>query len=245
MPKETNQTVNNALRLMECFSDSEELGITELAERIGVAKTAAARLVGSLTEFGYLRQNPRTKKYRLGVRLVYWGNLASERMEVAKYIDPLLRQLAAEFSLTAHMSIYENDAALIISKVSMGQVVYMSSRVGNSLELHASAMGKCMLAFGPEQRLMEYLEKTTLVRHTETTIVDKIKFLEECAVIRKLGYALDREEAHIGLSCVAVPLMDRGGNVIAAISLSGQTKVVNMRQEEIRERLLAVSRSFF
>lgn len=245
MPKETNQTVNNALRLMECFSDSEELGITELAERIGVAKTAAARLVGSLTEYGYLRQNPGTRKYRLGVRLVYWGNLASERMEIANQLNPLLRQLASEFSLTAHMSVLENNAALIISKVSMGQVVYMSSRVGNSLELHASAMGKCMLAFGPKQWCLEYLETANLVRHTETTIVDKQKLLEECAVIRHKGYAMDREEAHMGLSCLAVPLLDHGGNLVAAISLSGQTRVVNLRMEEIRDRLLSFSRSLF
>ena len=91
MPKELSQTVSNALRLMECFSEAEELGITELAAEIGVGKTVAARLVGTLAEYGYLSQNPSTRRYRLGHKLAYWGSLAQERNEIVRAVEPYLQ----------------------------------------------------------------------------------------------------------------------------------------------------------
>ena len=233
MPKEVSQTVVNALRLLECFAEEEELGITELAADINVGKAAAARLVGSLVEFGYLRQNPQTRKYRLGLRLAFFGNLVSERSEIVQLVEPWLRELSQKFQVTAHLAIRDHFDALIACKVTMGPMVYMNSRVGTTLPIHACAMGKCLLAYDQGNLLEEFLETHTLTRLTEKTITDPREFRAELGQIRRQGYALDNEESNLGLSCIAVPLLNSGGQAVAAISLSGQTMFMQRNQGNI------------
>ena len=240
MAKEVSQTVVNALRLLECFGQEEELGITELAADIGVGKAVAARLVSSLGEFGYLRQNPQTRKYRLGLKLVYWGSLAQERNEIVQLVEPYLWTLSQEFQVSAHMAVLDHFAALITCKVTRGPIVYMNSRVGTSLPIHACATGKCLLAYSSEQFLQEFLGTQPLVRFTEQTITDPDVFLEEAQRIRQQGYALDNEESNLGLSCMAVPLLNAGGQITAAISLSGQTKFMKKNHVAILRRLREV-----
>lgn len=240
MPKEQSQTVVNSLRLLECFSDSEELGITELAAAIGIGKTVTARLVSSLAEFGYLWQNPVTKKYRLGLKFLYWGSLVAERSEITRLADPYLRVLSKTFQLTSHLAVWDNNGAMIIGKVTMGPMVYMDSRVGTTLPIHASAVGKCLLAYAPLEIQEEYLSNIRLVQYTENTHVDKKYFWEECMQVRQQGVAFDNEESNLGLSCMAVPILDSRGRAVAAISTSGQTRSVVARKEEILAKLREV-----
>lgn len=237
MPREVSQSVVNALRIMECFSKEEELGITDLSETIGVGKTVIARLVSSLEKFGYLRQNPATRKYRLGMKLVYLGSLVQDRKELVQLVDPYLQLLSREFQISAHLAVQENNGSLVLSKVSMGPVVYMDSRVGASLPLHASATGKCLLAFGEKKATETFINNCVLKRYTDMTITDPSQFREEICKIQKDGFAMDNEESNIGLSCVGVPLLDGRGNLIAAISLSGQTQFVCKEIMKLLQRL--------
>lgn len=237
MTKEVSQTVINALRLLECFTREEELGITELAAEIGAGKAVAARLVGSLTEFGYLRQNPKTRKYRLGLRLMYWGELVKERSELVQVAEPYLRELSQEFQLTTHLAILEHHSPLIVCKVAMGPIVYMDSRVGSTLPTHACATGKCLLAFEHQRVLAEFLNSRPLVQLTQHTITEPDAFLREIELIRQRGYAVDDEESNEGLSCMAVPLLNGDGRAVAAVSISGQSPAVQKNQRDILQRL--------
>lgn len=160
----------NALRLLECFAREEELGITDLSEAVGVGKTVTARLVSSLEQFGYLRQNPAARKYRPGMKLVYLGSLVQDRKEIVQLVEPCLRLLSREFQVSAHLAVQERYGSLVMSKVSMGPMVCMDSRVGNTLPLHASATGKCPLAFGGEQGVEQYMRNCELTRCTDMTI---------------------------------------------------------------------------
>ena len=233
MPKEQSQTVVNALRLLECFSTEEEIGISDLASYIGVGKAVAARLVGSLMEFGYLQQNPKTRKYRLGPKLAYWGSLVRERSEIASLAEPTLRALSQKFQVTAHLALRDHYAVRIACKVTMGPIVYMSSRVGSTLPIHACAMGKCLLAYEEDQVISEFLNAYALTRLTEQTITDPEDFRRELLRVRSNGYAMDNEESNIGLTCFAVPLFDSGGHAVAAMSLSGQTTFMKKYAEII------------
>lgn len=242
MSREVSQNVVNALRLLECFAKEEELGITDLSEAVGVGKTVTARLVSSLEQFGYLRQNPATRKYRLGMKLVYLGSLVQDRKEIVQLVEPCLRLLSREFQVSAHLAVQERYGSLVMSKVSMGPMVYMDSRVGNTLPLHASATGKCLLAFGGEQGVEQYVRNCELTRYTDMTITTPAALRKELREIRTRGYAVDNEESIIGLTCVAVPLLDARGHLVAAISLSGQTQFVLKKKSEIVRRLGDVQR---
>ena len=242
MSREVSQNVVNALRLLECFAKEEELGITDLSEAVGVGKTVTARLVSSLEQFGYLRQNPATRKYRLGMKLVYLGSLVQDRKEIVQLVRPCLRLLSREFQVSAHLAVQERYGSLVMSKVSMGPMVYMDSRVGNTLPLHASATGKCLLAFGGEQGVEQYVRNCELTRYTDMTITTPAALRKELREIQTRGYAVDNEESIIGLTCVAVPLLDARGHLVAAISLSGQTQFVLKKKSEIVRRLGDVQR---
>lgn len=232
----------NALRLLECFAKEEELGITDLSEAVGVGKTVTARLVSSLEQFGYLRQNPAARKYRPGMKLVYLGSLVQDRKEIVQLVEPCLRLLSREFQVSAHLAVQERYGSLVMSKVSMGPMVYMDSRVGSTLPLHASATGKCLLAFGGGQGVEQYMRNCELTRCTDMTITTPAALQEELREIRTRGYAVDNEESIIGLTCVAVPLLDARGHLAAAISLSGQTQFVVEKKSEIVRRLGDVQR---
>ena len=242
MSREVSQNVVNALRLLECFAKEEELGIIDLSEAVGVGKTVTARLVSSLEQFGYLRQNPATRKYRLGMKLVYLGSLVQDRKEIVQLVEPCLRLLSREFQVSAHLAVQERYGSLVMSKVSMGPMVYMDSRVGNTLPLHASATGKCLLAFGGEQGVEQYVRNCELTRYTDMTITTPAALRKELREIQTRGYAVDNEESIIGLTCVAVPLLDARGHLVAAISLSGQTQFVLKKKSEIVRRLGDVQR---
>lgn len=170
MSLEVSQNVVNALRLLECFAKEEELGITDLSEAVGVGKTVTARLVSSLEQFGYPRQNPAARKYRLGMKLVYLGSLVQDRKKIVQLVEPCLRLLSREFQVSAHLAVQERYGSLVMSKVSMGPMVYMDSRVGNTLPLRAGAAGKCLLAFGGERGAEQYVRNCELTRYTDMTI---------------------------------------------------------------------------
>ncbi len=245
MGKEVNQTVIKAFRIIECFSDDEELGITELAKKINAGKTVTERLVASLQEFGYLRQNEGNKKYRLGLRFAYWGNLVQERNELVQVVEPYLKELSRKYNVTAHMAVRDNDEALIVAKVVGGPFVYMDSRVGTTLPIHACATGKCLLAFGDDDSLQAFLKQGALKRFTDHTITDVNRFLEEMDIIRERKYAVDDEESNVGLSCLAIPLFANNGKVAAAISISGQTSFIQKNKDELIASLRSVQQKLF
>lgn len=240
--KEVSQNVVNALRLLECFVESEELGITELAMEIGVSKTVAARLVSSLESFGYLRQNPNTKKYRLGLKLVYLSSLVKDRKELIQLINPYLRKLSQEYQVSAHLAVYDKRGAMIVDKVTAGPLIYMDSRVGAVLPIHACATGKCLLAYGDEKETHRIVHNLTLERFTDQTITDPRILEDELCLIRKRGYALDAEESNPGLYCIAVPIFNSGKTIVAAISLSGQARFMIENTPQILASLKKVQR---
>lgn len=237
MAKETNQTVNNALEVVECFVSADEIGIREIAEKLHVGIASAARLVASLESYGYLQQNPNTKKYRLGTRFLYWASLSKDRNEIVYLLQPYLEHVAEQFQATAHLSVWDKDKVLILRKIIRGQVVTMSSREGSTLPAHACAMGKCLLAFRNEDEVNDFINSNKFETYTENTITDRKKLLKEIAQVKKNGYAIDNEEASIGLYCVAIPLTDRRNRVVAACSLSGLPKVMRGNKNEILKAL--------
>ena len=239
--REVSQTVINALRLIECFHDKEELGITELAGETGIGKTAVARLVSSLEAFGYLRQNPSTKRYRLGLKFVYLSSLVQDRKELVNLVDPYLHSLSQEFQVTAHLAVYDKRGSLIADKVTSGPMVYMDSKVGTVLPIHACATGKCLLAFG-EERIWRNLLTAPLEKFTDRTVTDPVMFEKDLIKIKEQGYAVDDGESNVGLYCISVPLFDQGGTVVAAVSLSGQEWFMVENREKILARLFAVQK---
>ena len=242
--KDVSQSTENALRILDCFIEKDELGISELSRTLGLGKASVSRLVAALENRKFLKQNVRTGKYRLGIRLMLFGSLFQERNDLARAFSGVMTSLAAKYQATAHLSCINGTDMLVVNKVSAGPLVYMQSRIGGTMTAYASATGKCVLAFSATEQLEKFLENVNFIELTEHTITDKAEFLAQLNAIKRNGYALDDEESTIGLYCVGVPILDMSGNPIAAMSISGSKTMLQGRTDEIISDLkIAVSQS--
>lgn len=229
---EYSQSVTNALRLLGCFVEREERGISELSRELGLSKSAVARLVASLEAGRLLMQNAETGKYRLGAGFLLYGDLVRERSELSRALAPALTLLAEEYQATAHLAVLSGGELTIAAKVSAGPFVYMSSRVGGTLPIHASATGKCLLAWMPMEQRRALLDKAELRRFTDSTITSREALEAELSAILARGYALDDGETHEGLYCIGCPVLDAAGRAVAAVSVSGSRAALEPRRDE-------------
>ncbi|MCG0276309.1 MAG: IclR family transcriptional regulator [Thermosediminibacteraceae bacterium] len=232
------QSIERAMRILEELAEEEDgIGVTELSSRVGLHKSTVHRILNTLLRMGYVEQNPKSEKYRLGTKLLYLGGAILDRMDIRKESHELLKQLAEEVNETVHLVIPDNDKALYIDKIDSKRTIRMYSQIGRHVPLHASAVGKAILAFSSPEYVQKVIKKG-LDRYTRNTIVDPDRLIEHLKEIRAQGYAVDDEENEEGIRCVGAPVFDYTGKVIAAISISGST--VTIPAERVPELALKV-----
>ena len=231
--KELSNSVDNACRLLSCFSDAEQMGISELARNCSLSKATVSRLIASLEKNGFVMKNRLSGKYELGLSFLIYGSYARERNVLANSFDEALRDLAKKYNATAHLAAMVNNELIILNKISEGGFIYMSSRIGCSLDAYATATGKCILAYSPAREVEKYVAGVSLVKKTDKTITSPEALYDELYTIRRNGYALDDGETHDGLFCVAAPALDVNGKPIAAVSVSGRKEILAPLAKEI------------
>lgn len=214
-------SVANALRVVKAFSDEEsELGISDLARRLGLAKSTVHRLASTLLEEGVLEQNAGDEKYRLGLALFELGALVRRKMDFTAAARPFLRMLMEKTGETAHLAILDHGSVLYMITHESQQAIRVSSNVGTRAPAHSTAVGKALLAFQPEEWIDRVVARG-LPASTPNTITDAKALRRELAAVRARGYAVDDEESEIGLRSMAAPIRADSGNVVAAISVAG------------------------
>ncbi len=213
-------SVANAIRLTQAFSEHEyEMGISALATRLGLAKSTVHRLASTLVEYNMLEQNKETGKYRLGLALFELGTLVRRKMEVAPAAQSEIHALAEATGETIQLAILDHLSVLYIRIRESRQAVRTSSTLGTRAPAHCTSVGKVLLAFQPPDVVQAVIEHG-LERHTANTVTDPDALRAELGAIRTRGYAIDDEEMEVGLRCVAAPIRDHSGRVVAAISVA-------------------------
>ncbi len=213
-------SVANAIRLTKAFSESEyEMGISALATRLGLAKSTVHRLASTLVEYDILEQNRETGKYRLGLALFELGTLVRRKMDAASESQAQIHALADSSGETVQLAILDHLSVLYIRIRESRQAVRMSSGLGSRAPAHCTSVGKALLAYQPPEIVQQVIDNG-LKRYTVNTITERAALLEELASIRSRGYAIDDEEIEVGLRCIAAPIRDPSGPVVAAISVA-------------------------
>lgn len=219
-------TVTNALRLLEAFQDKDEIGVAELARRLGLHKNNVFRLLATLEQGGYIEQNPVNERYRLGLRCHLLGQAFVRGHGLLARARPLLEELAAETGETVHLAVLDPLAFRVVHLDGEAPVREIAARlrVGRATPLHCTALGKALLGCSAEARWRAYEEQVVsgdaLPALTARTNRDPDKFFDELRSVAARGYAYDLEELEEGLACVAAPVFDAGGAVVAALSVS-------------------------
>ena len=217
-------SVTSALLVMKAFSAEEaEIGISSLAKRLGLAKSTVHRLAVTLAAEGFLEQNPENGRYRLGLSLFTLGALARRRMDVSNVSRPLLGVLRDKTQEAATLAIMSRTSIMYLHNLESGQAIGIRAYIGDLKPAHCTAEGRVLLAHSAPSVVAEVL-KEGLNARTGKTIVDVESFTRALDDVRTAGYAIDDEESEVGMRCIAAPVRDISGKVIAAVGLAGPTQ---------------------
>jgi len=250
-PNNLVQTIERASSILDILGQSPDgISIRELSSKIKLPKGTIHRLLSSLSYFGYVRQDPKTRNYLLGFKLVELGNLLLNQLDLRKEAEPFLKDLAERTKETVHMVLLDRNEVVYIDKVETDQHtsgLRMASRVGLRNPAHSSAVGKVLLAHFSEEELNNFTKEKGLLKRTENTITDPGRLREHLSIVRAQGYAIDDEENEKGIRCVAAPIYNEVGKPVAAMSISGPAfritkKVIQESlKKEVMETALKVS----
>lgn len=237
-------TVTKLCRVMEQFQERPSFGITDLARRTELLPSDVHRILTSLRAFGYVEQDPETKKYRLGFSLLRLGLTVFRRNQLREKAHPVLVRLSQKIAAATYLALLDERElkVLLVDQVEGPNDPVFKDHLGGSQRLHCTALGKIIMANVSRDTALAALEKSSLTRYTRHTITDISTLELEFEEIRRLGYAVDREEYTNGMCCLASPLRDHAGSVVGAISTSmPSAQFVAWDESTLAAQLKAVS----
>jgi IclR family KDG regulon transcriptional repressor len=218
---EVLSSVHNAVRILQEFSlEKKELGISELSERLGLAKSTIFRLVKTLSESHLVEKNEETHKYRLGIGAFELGFMVYHTMDIRLQALPILEKLMKSTRKVVRLGIYDKGGVVYLSKRVPEDDYGTISEEGNRVPSYCTAVGKVLLANQKEIEIERVLSGK-LTAFTPKTIVDVDKLRMQLSEVSRTGYATTYEELRTGICSVAVPVYNDMDKVIAAISLTG------------------------
>lgn len=241
----TVKSLVKALRILELLADGNQPAytLTELSRGLRLHVSTVHRLLVNLVRQGFVELDPAAGGYKLSFRVLRMGLKVLDRLEFRRVADPLLRQLNQQTQETVHLAILHGDRAVSIEKFGSPQPVGLTAPLGGVLPLHCTGVGKTLLAFHGDDLAKRIAEPNGLERYTDRTITSPPQLRKELARIREEGYAVDNEEAVVGLRCVAAPIFDHTGQAVAAFSVAGPaTRVTLARVPGISRLVCETSR---
>jgi len=219
---EKNSTLSRAFALLDCFSvDRPALGVREAARMVKLSTSTTGRLMSLLKDMGVLRQNPETKLYSLGGRVLSWAGVYSSTLDVRNAAIGLMKELWQETQETISLYVLEGDERVCVERLESQQNVRIVARLGKRLPLYAGSAGKVFLAFLPPARCKEILDRTDFYPLTPFTYTVRQDLETELGIIAGQGFAVSHGEWVADASGVAAPIFAGGREIVAVLTISG------------------------
>ncbi len=237
------QSVARALSILETVCESNQpMSVQEISAVLGISRTTAHGLVNTLVACKYLEKEQLTRKYMPTSKMYAMSCAYPHKLKVMQAANPYLRDLLTRYRQTIHLGVMSTNDDVLLLKAYFPERVPNLTRVFN-LPMHATGIGKTMLAFLPNARREAILEKTELTPYTKNTVTDKDRLREEIEDIRQRGYGFDTAEYLDNTFCVGFPILNEQDEAIAAFSISGQQKDIEPLFSEIIPDSLQVSKT--
>ena len=247
-------SVTTAIHLLKTFSvEDEDLGISELAKRLGVAKSTVHRLASALLDEGLLQQNPETGRYCLGIGLFTLGSLVRSRLDVTSESRQILNDLREKTGENVRLAVLERQSAVLLHDLEGPQTLRLRSATGQLRPAFCTAEGLCLLSGLREPDLKKFLSAPRTQRRPGTP-VDEEELRNQIRRVKRLGYAIEDEICDEGTRCIAAPIYNGDGRIVAAIGVAGPRARIRKSQfpklaqtimasaEQVSERLGYIKR---
>jgi IclR family acetate operon transcriptional repressor len=215
------ESVGNALALLLLYKDRHAIRVAEASDALGVARSTAHRLLAMLQHFGFVRQNARTRAYHAGPALMEIGMAVIAEMDVQAAVRPHLEKLVDELGETAHVCALRGRDSVFLGCVESSKALRAGDRTGTALPAYATSAGKALLAALGDDAVRERFPNEILEPLTRRTIRTRSALLAELRRVRERGYATNVDESETGLWAFGRAIRGRGGDVRAAITVSG------------------------
>ncbi len=237
-----NTALERALDLLQYLSRHPgDHGVRSLAVALELSPSTVFRLLGTLEQAGFVRQNETTDKYAIGIKAVQLGIAALGALDITAIAPSRLGALVGETGESAFLAVRDDSEIVYLLKEEGKYSIRTTALLGSRRPLHCTALGKSFLATMPQAEAEALLGRAGTPALTQHTITDLGVLWEELAHIRVRGYAVDREEVEEGLACAAAPIRDYRGQTVAAVSIAGPTSRILPHEERFGRRVAATA----
>ncbi|MDO5499979.1 MAG: IclR family transcriptional regulator [Propionibacteriaceae bacterium] len=221
------RSVTTALDLMECFATDVELGVSDLARRLGIAKSTAHRVLSTLRMRGFIEQDPESGRYRLGLHLFELGHLARVRHPLREVAHPICSDLSRRTGLTVNLSVLDGADVVFIERLESAERGNWLNESGRRLPAHVSSSGKAIAAWNEE--FAQARIAAGFPPRARATVRSAGEWETMLRAVRRRGYATSRDESYDGISSVAVPILVHPAAVTSALSFFGRPQELDTR----------------
>lgn len=230
-------SVERALTILEVLSlYPKGIGLTELANKLDLAKSTTHRLLNTLRMNGYVIQDYKTEEYLLGTKVIELAGTILDNLNIRNVAKRDLEELCAKTNEVVHLCIHENGEVIYIDKFESDQTIRMHSRIGKRAMMHSTGVGKVLLSGMERQQVDEIIRTKGMPSMTSYTITNASELYERLETIRLQGYEIDNLENEEGIRCIAAPIYDFEGKIIASFSISGPDN--RMTEKYIKSKLV-------
>jgi DNA-binding IclR family transcriptional regulator len=214
------QVIGRLASLLDVIAAHEEpVSLKILSAETGLHPSTAFRILSSLAEQGFVERSARGN-YQLGVKLMQLGSRVSSGVDIRKVALPLMEQLRDRLGETVNLAVREGDEVVYIERALAKRMMRVEQVIGSRAPLHVTAVGKLILGAQGEEACRSYAKRSKLPAYTVNTHTKAAALMQECIAAAKAGYALDNEEAELGVGCIGTLVHDSSGHAIAGLSVS-------------------------
>ncbi|NMB54172.1 MAG: IclR family transcriptional regulator [Leptolinea sp.] len=233
-----NNSVEKAFVILEFLANkADPIELSALSRALSINKSTAYRYLTTLESLGYVVKDADTSCYTLGSKALWLASKFLNNLDLRTQAHPILRKLSDETGETVHLAYLDNFEVVYVDKIDGKSPVKMASRIGNRMPAHCTGLGKALMAFLPETEWQKYIDRVGLKYHTRNTITQPKEFFDHLRMIRERGYSIDNSENEEGIRCVALPVRNHEGKVIAAISIAGWVISMTPDRDETLARI--------
>jgi DNA-binding IclR family transcriptional regulator len=229
--------INSILRagnVLKCLAEEKtHLKISEVARKLQLDRSTAYRILLSLEKCGLVHKDDHTKAYTLGMAAFEIGNVYINQMDYIQVSKPVMAELAKKVRQTVHLAVLSGSEVVYVDKADSPRSLSVMYKIGQKAPLYCTALGKVLLAYQPEGHRNRIVDRIDFRRFTSNTILSKKKLLKELVKIRHQGYAVDFREYEDGVECIAAPILNHRGEIVAAMSYSGPQQKIDTPQEKL------------